>query len=289
MRELNFKSKKPLLYLLATPIGNLGDISNRFIEVMSEIDIVACEDTRVSGKLLNHLGVKKQLISLHEHNEVSSSEKIVKLILSGKKVAYMSDAGFPCISDPGQKLVEIALKNEINVTCVPGANAALIALAASGLPSDHFYFHGFLSAKESEKINELKYLECKPETMIFYEAPHRIKKTLELLYKILGNRRICIARELTKIHEEFIRGKLDEIVFIDEQTLKGEMVLVVEGKQEDKVIALDDFSLVDMVKKQIENGLSTKDAVKNVSEETQISKNYIYNLYSNTVLKQNRN
>ena len=289
MRDQNFKSNKPLLYLLATPIGNMEDVSTRFINVLKDIDIVACEDTRVTGKLLSNLGFKKQLVSLHEHNEIAASEKIVKQILSGKKVAYMSDAGYPCISDPGSKLVEIALKNEINVTCVPGANAALTALAASGLNSDHFYFHGFLSAKESEKINELKFLECRPETLIFYEAPHRIKKTLDLLYKILGNRKICIARELTKIHEEFIRGTLDHIVFIQEETLKGEMVLVVEGKPEDKVIAIDDFSLVDMVKKNIENGLSTKDAIKNVAEATSISKNYIYNLYSATVLKQNRN
>lgn len=289
MRSLNFKSQKPLLYLLATPIGNLGDVSTRFMEVVNDLDIIACEDTRVSGNLLSNLGLKKQLVSLHEHNEIEASEKIVKLILSGKKVGYMSDAGYPCISDPGAKLVEIALKNEINVTCIPGANAALIALSASGIPSDHFYFHGFLSAKESEKIKELKYLECKRETLIFYEAPHRIKKTLELLYKIFGNRRICIARELTKIHEEYIRTELDAAVFIDEDTLKGEMVLVVEGKQEDDVITLDDFTLVDMVKKHIEKGLSTKDAIKSVSEETKISKNYIYNLYSNTVLKENRN
>ena len=285
MRDLNFKSSKPLLFLLATPIGNLEDISSRFLAVLNEVDIVACEDTRVSGKLLSHLGIKKQLVSLHEHNEIESSEKLVKAILSGKKVAYMSDAGYPCISDPGAKLVEIALKNEINVTCVPGANAALIALAASGLPSDHFYFHGFLSAKESEKIKELKVLECRTETIIFYEAPHRIKKTLELLYKIFGNRRICIARELTKIHEEFIRCSLDHAVFIDEATLKGEMVIVVEGKQEKNAIALDDFSLIDMVKKNVENGLSTKDAIKNVAEATSISKNYIYNL----VTKENQN
>ena len=278
MRDLNFKSKKPLLYLLATPIGNMEDISTRFINIVNDVDIIACEDTRVSGALLSKLGLKKQLVSLHEHNEIATSEKVVKMMLSGKKVAYMSDAGYPCISDPGAKLVEIALKNEINVTCIPGANAALTALAASGLPSDHFYFHGFLSAKESEKIKELKILECHTETLIFYEAPHRIKKTLELLYKIFGNRRICIARELTKIHEEFIRCSLDHAVFIDEETLKGEMVLVVEGKLENKVIALDDFSLIDMVKKNVENGLSTKDAIKNVAEATSISKNYIYNL-----------
>ncbi len=285
MRDLNFKSNKPLLYLVATPIGNLDDISTRFMKVMEEVDIVACEDTRVTGNLLSHLGLKKQLISLHEHNEIESSEKVVKLILSGKKAAYVSDAGYPCISDPGSRLVEIAIKNEINVTCIPGANAALTALAASGINSEHFYFHGFLSAKENEKIKELKYLESRPETLIFYEAPHRIKKTLELLYKILGNRQICIARELTKIHEEYIRGTLDHIVFINEETLKGEMVLVVEGKKEDKVISIDDFSLVDMVKKNIENGLSTKDAIKNVAQATSISKNYIYNLYS----KQNQN
>lgn len=279
MRTLNFDSKKPLLYLVPTPIGNMQEVSPRMIEVLSSMNLIACEDTRVTGKLLNMLGLKKELVSLREHNEVSQSQDLVKRILSGEKVAYMSDAGYPCISDPGAKFVQICLENGINVTCISGPNAALNALAASGLPSDHFYFHGFLQAKESAKLEELRELLNKKETLIFYEAPHRIQKTLESMYEILGDRKACIARELTKKHEEFIRGSLKELSKIDPETLIGEMVIIVEGFNGEEKPIIGNNDLVGMVKSLVESGMSTKDAIKKVSEITNISKNQIYKIY----------
>lgn len=278
MRLLNFDSNKPLLYLVSTPIGNMQEVSPRTLEVLSSVDLIACEDTRVTGKLLQILGISKNLVSIREHNEVSMSQEIVKKILSGTKVAYMSDAGYPCISDPGSKLVKICLQNDINVTTISGPNAALNALCASGLCENHFYFHGFLSAKESERLEELKNLISRKETLIFYEAPHRIMKTLESLFNVFGNRRACIARELTKKHEEFIRMPLEEMLKLDPETLKGEMVIVVEGSSGEEQPVLGDVDIMNMVKTFVESGMSTKDAIKKVSEITQVNKNYIYKL-----------
>lgn len=279
MRSLNYDSNKPLLYLVATPIGNIQEVSPRTIEVLSSVDLIACEDTRVTGKLLNLLGLKKELVSLREHNEVSESQLIVKIILEGKKVAYMSDAGYPCISDPGAKLVKICLENDINIAPISGPNAALNALVASGLCEDHFYFHGFLNAKESVREEELRELSQKKEPIIFYEAPHRIQKTLESMLEILGNRKACIARELTKKHEEFIRGGLKYLSELEPETLKGEMVIVVEGNKAQDSASIDNNDLITMVKTMVESGMSTKDAIKKVSDLTKVNKNTIYKLY----------
>lgn len=279
MRTLNFDSKKPLLYLVATPIGNMDEVSPRVLEVLKDIDLVACEDTRVSGKFLSLLGLSKPLVSLREHNEVSASNEIIEKILNGKKVAYMSDAGYPCISDPGSRLVKLALQNNINVTTISGPNAALNALVASGLCEDHFYFHGFLDAKESVRLEELRKLANRPETLIFYEAPHRIQKTLNDMFSILGNRKACIARELTKRHEEFIRGGLEELIEIDPATLKGEMVVIVEGSLGEIKPDVNNDEIIQMVKNMVNMGLSTKDAIKKVAEATNINKNYIYKIY----------
>lgn len=279
MRSLNFESTKPLLYLVPTPIGNMQEVSPRTLEVLSSVDLIACEDTRVTGKLLQILGISKNLVSIREHNEVSMSQEIVKKILAGIKVAYMSDAGYPCISDPGAKLVKICLENDINVTAISGPNAALNALVASGLNADHFYFHGFLSAKESERLEELRTLNSKKETLIFYEAPHRIMKTLQSIYEIFGNRKACIARELTKKHEEFIRLPLEDMTKLDPETLKGEMVIVVEGSNGEEKPIIGNNDIVNMIKTLVESGMSTKDAIKKVSELTNINKNYIYKMY----------
>lgn len=279
MRTLNFKSDKPLLYLVATPIGNLSEMSPRAIETLQNMDIIACEDTRVTGKLLKFFNISKPLVSLREHNEVSESSKLITQILAGKKVAYASDAGYPCISDPGEKLVQLALQNGINVTTISGPNAGLNALVASGLDTSHFYFHGFLNAKESVARNELKEMLQRKETLILYEAPHRISKTLNLLFDILGNRYVCIARELTKQHEEFIRGPLSDLVDIDPTTLKGEMVLVVEGRKDEIKPDLNNKEVYQMVKNFVDMGMSTKDAIKRVADITQISKNQIYKIY----------
>lgn len=279
MRELNFESKKPLLYLVATPIGNMQEVSPRTIETLKEVDLVACEDTRVTGKFLTMLGISKPLVSLREHNEVSASNEIVAKILNGTKVAYMSDAGYPCISDPGSRLVKLALQNDINITAISGPNAALNALVASGLCEDHFYFHGFLDAKESVKLEELRKLANREETLIFYEAPHRIQKTLSAMFTILGNRKACIARELTKKHEEYIRGSLEELSQIDPETLKGEMVIIVEGSLGEIKPDINNDEIIQMVKNLVNMGLTTKDAIKKVAETTNINKNYIYKIY----------
>ena len=279
MRSLNFESNKPLLYLVATPIGNLQEVSPRTIEILSSVDLIACEDTRVTGKLMSLLGIKKNLISLREHNEVSVSNELVEKIKNGTKVAYVSDAGYPCISDPGSKLVKICLENDINVTSISGPNAALNALIASGLCEDHFYFHGFLNAKESVRLEELRELSKYKETLIFYEAPHRIQKTLEAMYEIFGDRKACVARELTKKHEEFIRGGLKFLSEIDPETLKGEMVIVVEGSSGEEKPIISNVDICNMVKAMVESGMSTKDAIKKVSELTKLNKNQIYKVY----------
>lgn len=279
MRDLTFSSNKPLLYLIATPIGNIGEVSPRTIEVLNSVDLVACEDTRVSGKLLSLLKISKPLMSLREHNEVSASNELIEKILSGTKVAYMSDAGYPCISDPGSRLVKLALQNGINVSAISGPNAALNALVASGLCEDHFYFHGFLDAKESVKLEELRNLHDRKETLIFYEAPHRIQKTLLSMFTILGNRKACIARELTKKHEEMVRGTLEQLSQIDPETLKGEMVIVVEGFLGETMPNVSNDEIIQMVKSLVDVGLSTKDAIKKVSETTKINKNHIYKIY----------
>lgn len=279
MRSLNYESNKALLYLVATPIGNMQEVSPRTIEVLSSVDLVACEDTRVTGKLLSLLGIKKDLISLREHNEVTVSHELIERIKNGLKVAYVSDAGYPCISDPGSKLVKICLENDINIAPISGPNAALNALVASGLCEDHFYFHGFLNAKESVRLEELRELAYKKETLIFYEAPHRIKKTLEALYGIFGDRKACLARELTKKHEEFIRCGLKAMSEIDPETLKGEMVIVVEGSSGEVKPVINNNDIVNMVKSMIDSGMSTKDAIKKVSEITKINKNIVYKVY----------
>ena len=279
MRDLNFDSKKPLLYLIATPIGNMGDVSSRVVETLQSVDLVACEDTRVSGKFLSMLGLSKPLISLREHNEMVASNEVIEKILNGTKVAYMSDAGYPCISDPGSRLVKLALQNNINITVISGPNAALSALVASGLCEDHFYFHGFLNAKESVRLEELRTLASRKETLIFYESPHRIQKTLLDMFAILGNRRACIARELTKKHEEYIRDGLEALSKIDPTTLKGEMVIVVEGSLGEIQPDVNNDEIIQMVKNLVNMGLTTKDAIKKVAEATNLNKNYIYKIY----------
>lgn len=278
MRSLNFDGKLPLLYLVATPIGNLDEVSPRTLSIIKEADLIACEDTRVTSKLLNFFSISKPTISLREHNEVSEAENIVLKIKQGTKVVYMSDAGYPCISDPGSKLVKVALENGINVSTISGPNAGLNALVASGIDSDHFYFYGFLSPKDKERKDELKKLATREETIIFYEAPHRIGKTLKDMASILGNRKACLARELTKRHEEYIRMNLEELAQLDSETLIGEMVIIVEGAKLEAKKELSDKELIAMANKFIKAGLSAKDAIRETSKITGVNKNRVYDL-----------
>ena len=275
-RSKTFNNNAPILYLIATPIGNLKEMSPRALETIEEMDIVAAEDTRNAFSLLANYGIKKELFSLREHNEIEASKKLLEKIKDGKKVAYMSDAGYPCISDPGYLLVQEMIKNGVNVSTISGSSAFINALVASGLETNHFYFYGFLPAKESEAKTELEQLKGIKETIIFYEAPHRIMKTLNLINEYFGNRNVCLARELTKINEEFIRGTLDELVTLDEATIKGEIVLIVEGNKNEK--AIDDNKIIARVNYFVDLGLSQKDAINIVSEEFGINKNYIKKL-----------
>ena len=275
-RNKSFDNNQPILYLIATPIGNLKEMSPRALEIIEGMDIIAAEDTRNAFSLLTNYGIKKELFSLREHNEKEASQYLLTKIKDGKKIAYMSDAGYPGISDPGYILVQEMIKNNVAVSTISGSCAFINALVASGLDTKHFYFHGFLSAKESEAKEELLSLESKKETLIFYEAPHRILKTLNQVRDVLGNRNACLARELTKINEEYIRGTLDELISIDESTLRGEMVLIVEGNKKEECV--DDQKIIARVAYFVELGLSQKDAINVVSEEYNVNKNYVKKL-----------
>jgi 16S rRNA (cytidine1402-2'-O)-methyltransferase len=284
-RELNFVPGAPLLYLVATPIGNLGEMPPRSIEILKTMDLIACEDTRESGSLLKRFGIDKPLVSCHEHNEAKVSERLVALLREGKKVAYMSDAGYPCISDPGQRLAERCLKEGFKVSVLNGPSAALAALVGSGLPTDRFFFYGFLPSRPVLRQKELRNLSSFANTMIFYEAPHRIGATLRDMAKAFGGeRRACLARELTKIHEEYIRGTLNELSELDEATLVGEIVVVAEGrKTEEKMLSDEDIAT--LLRAKMEN-LTPKDAIAAVSKEQGLPRNRVYEAYLSFVKKQ---
>ena len=275
-RNKSFDGKRPILYLIATPIGNLKEMSPRALEIISEMDIIAAEDTRNAFSLLANYGIKKELFSLREHNELEASKVLLEKINAGKKVAYMSDAGYPGISDPGYLLVQEMIKNDVAVSTVSGSSAFINALVASGLDTKHFFFYGFLPAKESEAKEEISSLKNRKETIILYEAPHRIMKTLALLKDGLGERYVCLARELTKINEEYIRGSLSELLELDESTIKGEIVLIVEGNKEENTV--DDKEIISRIEYFVKLGLSQKDAINVVSEEFNINKNYVKKL-----------
>lgn len=277
-RELNFKGNSPLLYLISTPIGNLDEFSPRAIEVLNGIDFVAAEDTRNSGSLLSKFNIKKPFIMCHEHNEEEASTKIISLLKEGKKIAYMSDAGYPAISDPGERLVARCIEEGIKVSCVNGSNAALCALVCSGLPTNHFYFYGFLPSKPSEREKELSKLKVREDTMIFYEAPHRIDATLKSMKEAFGgSRRACIGRELTKAFEEFIRGDFNALCELDPETLKGEMVIIVDkAPQSNK--ELSDDEIVELLKEYTKD-MRSKDAISKIVKEKGVAKNRVYDLY----------
>lgn len=275
-RIKSFDHSHQTLYLIATPIGNLGEFSKRAIETISEMDLIAAEDTRNTLDLLHKFNLNKPCVSLREHNEVEASTKLINKIKNGKKVAYMSDAGYPGISDPGYLLTKMCVENDIAVSVVSGSSAFINALVSSGFNTNHFYFHGFLSPKENEAKNELEGLKNKQETLCFYESPHRIKQTLKVLFDVLGDRNASLQRELTKLNEEKVYGKLSELILLDETTLKGEMVIIVEGNQQE-----EEFSNEDILKKVeyfTSKGMSKKDAIDTVSEIYKIRKNRIKDL-----------
>lgn len=264
------------LFLVPTPIGNFEDMTYRSVETLKNVDIIYCEDTRVTKVLLSHFNISTPLKSYHIFNETERLEEILNNLKNGLNIALVSDAGLPCISDPGYLISKYVIENGYNVISLPGASASLTALIASGLPNDKFFFNGFLNSKQSQRIKQLEELVDRQETLIVYEAPHRIQETLQDIYKVFGNRNIVIARELTKKYEEYTRGSLEDILS-EERELKGEIVLIIEGcKEKQEVINLNKLSIKEHFEFYQNKGLSDNEAIKSVAKDRNVSKNVIY-------------
>lgn len=269
-----------ILYLVATPIGNLGDFSPRALETLQSVDFIAAEDTRVSIKLLNHFAIKKPLVSYHEHNHISAGQAILARLLSGESCALVTDAGTPAISDPGEDLVKLCAEHNIPIQAIPGCCAAVNALAVSGLPTGRFVFEGFLTVNKKSRRERLEFLKQEERTLIFHEAPHKLRNTLEDFRNIFGpDRRIALCRELTKIHEEILRMTLGEAVdYYIERFPKGEYVLIIEGaapiSQDKSAVTLEDAVI--QVQRLQEQGIRLKDAVKEIAAKTGLAKNALY-------------
>lgn len=276
--------KGPCLYLVATPIGNLEDITMRAIRILKEADYIAAEDTRNTKKLCNYFEIDTPLISYHDHNQEAGGEKLLQLLRDGKTIALVSDAGLPAISDPGADIAMKAIQEEFAVVPLPGANAAITALIASGLPTQPFYFHGFLSRYKKERREGLEALRNKQETILFYEAPHRLKEMLKDVQLVLGNRQIVLARELTKKFEEFIRGTVEEALeWANTNEVRGEFVVIIEGTQEEIVeeaAIWETLSIKEHVQQLMdEQAISSKEAIKEVSKLRKLSKREVYQEY----------
>ena len=269
-------NNSPSLYLIPTPIGNMEDITLRSINTLKMVDLLLCEDTRITSELLKKLDIKKKLIHSDDHNENDLKEMVVEKLKEGLNVGLVTDRGTPIISDPGYKIVEYVSNNGFNVISLPGPTAFVPAITASGLNSQPFLFYGFLNSKESKREKELESLKSLPYTIIFYEAPHRIKAMLESLQKIFGDRKIALNREISKKYEEIIRGNISDILKVVDD-LKGEMVVVVEGNLE-----TEDFStltVLEHIKLYLDDGMSEKDAIKKVAVERNVPKSVIYKEY----------
>ena len=283
-QQKSFKEKGGSLYLVPTPIGNLEDMSFRAIKILKEADIIAAEDTRNTKKLCNYFEISTPVVSYHEHNKGTSGQKLLQLINEGKMIALVSDAGMPTIADPGYELVVEAIEQGVSVIPLPGANAALTALIASGLPTHPFYFYGFLDRQKKEKKKELLFLKNIPGTIILYESPHRLKESLTLILEILGNRKITLCRELTKLYEEFLRGTVEEaITWSITEEIRGEFCLVIEqGEQieEEQKNWWDELSVVQHVDQYVQvEGISVKEAIKKTAVDRGVQKREIYQEY----------
>lgn len=264
----------PTLYLIPTPIGNMDDITLRSIKVLELVDIIYAEDTRVSGKLLKHLNISKKILSSHMHNEGLIKLEILKNLKDGLNIGLITDRGTPTISDPGYVVVDFISKNNFNVVCLPGSTAFVPALAVSGLNTDRFFFYGFLNSKESVRIKELTELSNEDKVIIFYEAPHRILKTLDNMKEVLGDRYISISREISKRYEEVYRGSISDV--IKELTNpKGEFVIIVSGNNEVNT----EISIEDNINLYIKQGFSVMESIKKTAKERKIAKNDVYDIY----------
>ncbi len=273
------------LYLVPTPIGNLEDMSFRAIRILKECDVIAAEDTRNTKKLCNYFEIDTPVISYHEHNKHNSGKQVIERLQNGQTVALVSDAGMPTISDPGYELVQEALKERISVIPLPGANAALTALIASGLAPQPFYFYGFLERSAKSKKKELEKLKYITSTFVLYESPHRLKETLQLMLRIIGNRKIVLCRELTKKFEEFIRGDIEgALQWIGSNEVRGEFCLIVEGGNEEilpnEASWWEELSIIDHVNYYMnEQGLKSKEAIKQTAKDRNVNKREIYQIY----------
>ncbi|MCM3240955.1 16S rRNA (cytidine(1402)-2'-O)-methyltransferase [Heyndrickxia oleronia] len=281
---VNDKSKG-ILYLVPTPIGNLEDMTYRAVRILKEAHIIAAEDTRNTKKLCHYFDIQTPITSYHEHNKEISAKNLISKLLLGEKVALVSDAGMPSISDPGYELVVQVLEENITVVPLPGANAALTALIASGINPQPFYFYGFLSRNKKERRAELENLNNKTETFILYEAPHRLKETLKAMSEVLGNRNIVLCRELTKKFEEFLRGSIDEIIkWFEANEVRGEFCIVVEGNHESMENEQEpwwtDISVIDHVNHYMDQKkLTSKEAIKQVAKERNLPKREVYQTF----------
>ena len=264
------------LYLIPTPIGNLDDITVRALKTLESVDFVLCEDTRETGKLLSKYNIKKKLVSCHEYNEENVRNYVVEELKKGLNIGLVTDQGTPIISDPGYIVAKEVIRCGFNVVSLPGATAFVPALTMAGIDPSPFLFYGFLNAKESKKKKELQSLKSLKYTMIFYEAPHRLKDTLEAMLEVFGDRNISISREISKIHEEVLRDKISNLIDVAD-SLKGEFVLIVEGNHES--VDYSHMSIVEHVKLYVEDGMSEKDAVKLVAKEREVAKSVVYNEY----------
>ncbi len=270
------------LYIVATPIGNLSDISERALKVLNEVDFIAAEDTRNSVRLLTHFGIKKSLVSYHEHNKKEKGSEICERIEAGEACALITDAGTPAISDPGEDLVRLCAQKNIPVTSIPGCCAAITALTLSALPTGRFTFEGFLSGIKKERREQLKKLECEERTMIFHEAPHKLRATLSDMLEVFGpDRRVSLCRELTKLNEDIMRTTiLDAVEFYDKYEPRGEYVLVVEGGTYKKSDSFwQDMTISEHIEFYIESGLERMDAIKKTAKDRGVNKNSIYKEY----------
>jgi 16S rRNA (cytidine1402-2'-O)-methyltransferase len=277
-------SPGPALYLVGTPIGNLEDITLRAIRILKEVDVIACEDTRQTQKLLNHYGISTRSVSYHEHNEMTRAAELVKDLQEGASVALVTDAGMPGISDPGYRLISLAIRHQVKVVPIPGPSAFLAALVSSGLPTDSFRFSGFLPAKRGERRAVLEAIKTSPRTQVFYETPHRVVEALSDLVEVLGkDRYVVVAREVTKLHEEFLRGRVGEVLetLKARETVKGEITLLI-GKAEEAIHgAMDASSTRLSVRQRVEQIMTgekvdEKAALKKVAKERGISKSEAY-------------
>ncbi len=276
-------SEKGVLFLVSTPIGNLEDITLRALRVLREADIIAAEDTRQTLKLLNHFEIKKPLVSYYEHNKTLKGNYLISLLNEGKNIALVSDAGTPGISDPGEDLVKLAIENDIKVTAIPGPVAAITGLIMSGMPTGRFAFEGFITVNKRSRKERIQSLKNEVRTIVLYEAPHKLLYTLKDLYEILGERKIVLARELTKRFEETIRCTLSEAIeFYEKTPPKGEFVLILEGLEEAQLIETeqkkwDSLTLEQHMEVYLHKGLDKKEAMKKVAEDRGISKRDVYN------------